>query len=134
MKRELYKHLAGCVQAIRNCQESSNTEWAIKHNDTLKSLVNAYMPLGSGIDSGVSINLINSHPDKLVFTFEYHHMRDGYYTHWSSHTLTVTPSLVNDIDLKITKDGERDDFFMDYLYDTFQYALTSVVDDADILK
>ena len=132
MKQPLYKLLASKINAIENCRKSGNTEWQDKHTESVCKLVNEYMPHGSGIDSGVRMHRpgkYGSKSNKIMFSFDYHHMRDGFYTHWSSHTLTITPSLVNDFDMRITKDGERDCSFMDYLYQTFQYALSEEVED-----
>lgn len=128
MKQPLYKKLAGLITAINNCKASNNTEWQENHTATLRQLCDEYLPNGSGIDSGSRMELSASTPNKLVFCFDYHHMRDGYYTHWTSHIVTVTPSLFNDIDIKITKDGIRDYSLMDYLYEVWNYALTCEVE------
>lgn len=134
MKRELYKHIAGRLQAMDNCRKSNNDEWLENHRQMAISLVNEYMPSGSGIDSGMRLEFSDSTAERLVFHFDYHHMQDGYYTHWSSHVMTVTASLVNGINIRITKDGERDSSLFDYLYEVMEYALTQEVDDTDLLN
>ena len=121
---KLYQRIAQMLQAIQNCKESGNTEWQEKHEEVLYKLVRDYMPSGSGIDSGCIIYPNKSISDKkIVFSFDYHHMKDGFYTHWSTHLLTIIPSFVNDFEMKITGLTKRDYNLDDYLYQTFDYAL-----------
>lgn len=119
----LYREIASLVQARLNCSRSGNQEWYDKHADSIEKLVKDHMPSGSGIDNGTAIDLDESTPNKLVFTFGYHHMdENGYYDGWTHHKLVVRPSLVHDIDMKIS--GENRNDIKEYLYDTFHYALT----------
>src|SRR5208282_4608245 len=102
MARYLYSELASTVQARLNCIAAHNAdgrlnwpeEWEAKHEEHILSLVEDYMPSGSGFDSGTKIDLDRSHADKLVFNTAYHHMNEsGMYDGWTEHTVTVLPSL-----------------------------------------
>lgn len=127
MKKQLYKIIASKILAIESCTKSNNAEWQEKHKESLYRLCNEYLPTGSGI-AGSRLRLTKCTSDKLTFSFDYHHMRNGYYTHWTSHKVTVKPSLFNDIDITITKDGIRDYELMDYLFEVWNYSLTSEVE------
>lgn len=94
----------------------------------LETLVKAWMPRGSGIDCGTKLDIEKSTPVKLVFTFDYHHMNEhGFYCGWSSHKLIVTPTF-DDFDMRIigqhpSRKRHQTDWFHDYLYSTYRYAL-----------
>jgi hypothetical protein len=122
MSTKVYQQLASLVTARENCVKSGNDVWFDKHGEAIETIVNNYMPSGSGFDSGTKIDLDKSTGDKLVFTTSYHHMNDGgYYDGWSDHTVTVKPSLLHGFTLNI---GGRDrNGFKDYAYDVFQIAL-----------
>ena len=80
------------------------------------------LPSGSGIDSGCKIDLDSSTSEKIVITFGFHHMNDGgYYDGWTEHKLTVKPSFLFGIDLKIS--GRDRNQIKDYLYDLFSFEL-----------
>jgi len=123
MEARLYQHIARRLEAIQSC----NDEWIDKHEQAIESLVIGYMPHGSGIDNGTFIDIVNSTPNKLIFTFGYHHMNEnGYYDGWTEHKLIVTPSFAFGIDIRITGRNRND--IKDYLYQTFEYAINLVVD------
>jgi hypothetical protein len=125
---KVYQQIASLIQARQNCQQTGNTDWESRHEDRIYSLVNEYMPSGSGIDNGTSIDLDASTPEKLVFSFGYHHMNEsGYYVGWSEHRLIVTPSLASGFDLRIT--GRDRDQIKEYLADVYSAALSSIVDE-----
>ena len=151
-KRVLYKKLASAVQARMNCAESmarlnpnavtadtpiaenewhQKNEWFETHGECIAQLVSDFFPSGSGWDCGTKIDLDNSHADKLVFYGDYHHTNDGgFYDGWTSHTLTVTPSLVFDFHLHVS--GRNRNEIKDYLAEMFESALhTEIVWDAD---
>jgi hypothetical protein len=116
----LYREIASTLSAIRNCREAGNKEWEDRHSDSLKTLVD-YLPSGSGIDSGVTLDEDKSGPAKLVFTFGYHHMNEhGFYDGWTDHVLTVRPSF-DGIDMSISGRDRND--VKDYLYQVFDYSL-----------
>ena len=80
------------------------------------------LPSGSGFDCGCKIDIPKSGSTKVVITFDYHHMNeDGYYTGWTSHTLTVSPTF-SGFDMKIS--GRDRNQAKDYFYDTFSAVLS----------
>lgn len=133
MNRKLYAHIAVRLSAIENCEKSGNTEWLDKHTDAIEQLVNNLMPHGSGFDHGTTLNFDKSTPDKLVFDTAFHHMDEsGMYSGWTDHTVTVTPSLQFDFNLKI---GGRDrNGIKEYIYQQFDYLLGKEIDDVDVIK
>lgn len=121
----LYRELSSVLSAIDNCRKSGNNSWLDRHESTIKTLVD-FLPSGSGIDNGVTLDRDASTPEKLVFTFGFHHMNDtGMYDGWTQHTLTVKPSLQFGIDIRIS--GRDRNQIKDYLYEIFQNALTDTV-------
>lgn len=126
MEQPLYQQLASLVQARLNCIRSGNTEWKFTHEDRIEKLVRDHMPSGSGLDCGTKFDFEKSTPEKLVFHTSYHHMNEaGMYDGWTDHIITVKPSLASSFKLNI---GGRDrNFIKDYLYDTFDQALNTVV-------
>ena len=82
----------------------------------------ASAPSGSGIDSGTTLDRDKSTPQRLVFTFGYHHMNDaGYYDGWTEHKAIVTPCILFGIRLRIT--GRDRNQVKDYLHDVFYHWL-----------
>jgi hypothetical protein len=151
-KRILYQELARLVDARLNCAEKmgrlnpnavsadipmveneyhQTKEWFEKHGEQIKQLVADFFPSGSGWDCGTKIDLDNSHADKLVLYGDYHHMNDGgFYDGWTSHTLTVTPSLCFDFHLRVS--GRNRNEIKEYLAEMFESALhTEIAWDAD---
>lgn len=126
---QVFQHIARSLQAYHNCLkrniDDSTVECLDKHESTIESLVDIYLPSGSGIDAGVKFDIESSKPEKLIFIFSYHHMQEGYYTKWTEHKLIITPSLANDFNMRIT--GENYNDVKDYLYETFQYSLSREV-------
>lgn len=127
MERKLYQHIAACLQAMRNCEQSGNTEWLQRHRDTIESLVSNHMPSGSGIDNGTQFDFDASSPNKLVFITAFHHMNDaGMYSGWTDHTVVVTPDLASGYNIRIT--GRDRNAIKDYLADTFSTCFDLVID------
>ena len=86
--------LASLVQARQNCRGGRNPEWYERHERTIERVVKAYMPSGSGVDSGTQIDLDLSSVDKLVFYTSFHHMHEsGMYDGWTEHTVRVRPAF-----------------------------------------
>jgi hypothetical protein len=96
----------------------------------------SFLPRGSGIDSGTKIDLYKSEPDKIVLTFDYHHMDEhGYYDGWScGWKAIITPTFLSfngiNIQIKSGKFNSRshsrrynDANFKDYLHETYYYCL-----------
>lgn len=123
LTRPLYRELSSLLAAIANCKKANNGEWLDKHTERALRLVSNHMPSGAGIDTGTKLDMDKSTPERLVFTFGYHHMNEtGYYDGWTEHTLIVTPSLLSGIDLRIT--GRDRNQIKDYLHETYMMALT----------
>ena len=121
----LYKLLASAIYARKRCQETKNTEWFEKHSETIEQLVDM-LPSGSGWDSGTKIDLDASHADKLVLYGEFHHMNDsGFYDGWTAHVVTVTPSLLNDFNIRISGRDRND--IKEYLHEMFDACLRQAI-------
>lgn len=125
-QRPLYALFASLLDARENCRKSGNNEWLDRHTDRLHELEKEYLPHGSGIDAQCFVDLAESRPNRLVIPFDFHHMdENGYYDGWTSHTAVVTPSLANQIDIRIT--GRDRNQIKDYLHEVFYNALHAVV-------
>ncbi len=125
MKSRTYEKIANLLLAINNCKGKNNDVWASKHEISLGEIMKR-SPSGSGIDTGTKLSE-KATPDKLVFTFDYHHMdANGGYTTWTAHTLTVNPSLVHGFELKIS--GPDKNGIKDSLYEVYDNWLMSEVD------
>ena len=125
----LYKLLAQTAIAYHNCLKrgESHTDWKINHQTLLERLVREHMPSGAGVDDGTKIDLEKSDGEKLVFITRFHHMNEaGYYTKWTDHVVTVTPSLAFEITVKIS--GFDYNGIKEYLGDLFYSALKETVD------
>ena len=129
--RKRYQVIATAVQARINCmkddnQDANRIEWTERWTDVIERET-AQLPSGSGIDSAPKFDFDASTPEKLVFTFGYHHMNEnGMYDGWTEHSLIVTPSLQFGFHLRITgKDRKQ---IKDYLYEIFQSALSEEVE------
>ena len=127
MTEKNYRELAKRVQALRNCQKSDiiNEEWEDRHLESIDSIMES-SPSGSGIDCGTELLLGDCTQNKLVFLVEYHHMNEnGMYDGWTSHHVTVKPSLQFGFDLKIS--GRNRDGIKDYLYEIYSIWLDETV-------
>lgn len=112
----LLSNLSGRINAYQNCIKVNNEEWKHKHLDEILLMLEE-LPHGSGLDNGVSLQLVESSSKKIIFTFSYHHLNEnGYYDGWTEHKLIVTPSFQG-FDLLITGNDKND--VKDYLYDVF---------------
>ena len=99
-------------------------EWSGKRDDMLARIVDM-LPHGSGIDSKLDID--DSKPQRIIVRFSFHHMdENGYYDGWTDHSAIITPCLVNGYSLKIT--GRDRNQIKDYLHETFDYAISRMID------
>lgn len=120
--RRIYQLLAGLVDARLRSIERGNTEWVERHAERIARVVSEYLPSGSGFDSGTTLDLDVSKPDRLVFRTAFHHMNEGgYYDGWTDHNVIVTPSLAFGFNLRIT--GRDRNEIKDYIAETFRYVL-----------
>lgn len=126
MTHKLFREIAICVDARLRCVEKGNHEWAVKHSTRIESLIENYLPHGSGFDNGVKINWDKSTGEKLVFTTSFHHMDDnGSYCGWTKHTVTVRASMISEFDLHISGRNKRD--IKEHISDSFDISLHLVV-------
>jgi hypothetical protein len=124
MRKINLSQFARTFQAYLNCKKTGNTEWEHAHMDVLNGMCEL-LPHGSGLDGKMEFQPENSHPEKLCFFFEFHHIdENGYYCGWTEHNLFVTPSLQYGFELRITGRNKND--IKDYLYDLFHevFSLT----------
>lgn len=131
----MQESLVNSKKIVQECIEN--------HKERLDYLVEEtdLFPSGSGFDCGTHIDLANSTSNKLVFFTEFHHVDEyGRYCGWSYWTVTVTPSLVVDINVNVKMTGEDiDDFDKDFaLYgaddficEEFVNCLTKTFDNHD---
>jgi hypothetical protein len=121
--RYLYSELSSLVQARKNCIATGNSEWLTKHTESIDNLVKNCLPSGSGFDNGTRLDLDASHGYKLVFNTSFHHMDgNGFYSGWTEHTVTVTPSLSSDFHLRIS--GRNANDIKEYMHECFSFALS----------
>jgi hypothetical protein len=113
----IYSKISGLLYAIQNCEQTNNTEWLTKHQDSIQKLCKD-LPSGSGIDNGTKIDMYLSKPEKLVFDVGFHHMDDnGSYDGWTEHKVIVTPSLAWGFEVRITGKDRND--IKSYLHDVY---------------
>lgn len=128
----IYRELANRIQARLNCinfkdDQEDAVYWTEHHEKCIESLKDL-LPSGSGIDSGISIDLINSTGEKIIIDSSFHAMNDsGYYDRWIDFSITVTPSLIHGISLKITGRFGKYQDIREYLYDIFATSLRETV-------
>ena len=128
---KIYQKLASSIQAKKNCEESGNEEWYDNHSMVIDHIVRNYLPSGSGIDSGCTIDT-DKH-ETLVIYSSYHTMNEhGFYGEWVDFRVVVKPSLTKGIDLNIIGNFGKHQDLKDYLYDTFDYALCENVNQDEI--
>lgn len=103
-----------------------------RHNDSdiikeAEYYVSQYLPNGSGFNSGSRLDTDKTTQEKLVFTTSFQHMNDqGYYTRWTEHTVTVTPSFFG-LNIKVSGRNHRD--IKDYIAECFEHVLNEDVGD-----
>lgn len=114
--------LACILQAIENCERSGNTEWRIRHADSIVRIVRDRMPSGSGVDTGTTLDE-SSKPDRFVFNLSFHHMDEhGSYDGWTDHSVIVTPTFCGP-NVRVT--GRDRNGVKDYLADLYREALAA---------
>ena len=128
--KKVYQEIASKLQAIENCEKNDNTVWFHRHHESLDEIEGEYLPSGSGIDSGCTIDRDKSTPQKIVIQSGYHRMNgdSGMYDGWFHFTVIIAADLAGEISIKLKfdKDFRRNtkDFGTDdYLFDVFDTAL-----------
>ena len=119
---KIYQKIAQTLSALKNCEKLNNSQWFDRHTDTLSAICKEYLPRGSGFDSGTTIDIEGSKPNRIILVSSYHHMNDaGYYDGWTSHKIIITPDLVSGFDLRVT--GRDRNEIKEYIEETFRFAL-----------
>ena len=120
--KTLISSIASEISRLEYAYKREGTQEIIDSATSRLSELDDELPSGSGIDSGCKIDLDSSTSEKIVITFGFHHMNDGgFYDGWTEHKLTVKPSFLFGIDLKIS--GRDRNQIKDYLYDLFSFEL-----------
>lgn len=133
MMNPLYKHIAGALIAIENCQKDGNNEWLIKHNLRLDHIEQNHLPSGSGIDCGTKIDRTKSRENRIVLTTSFHHMNEGgVYDGWTEHDVIITPDLFFNFDVRVTGRDRND--IKDYLGAVYSTALCEEIDDLTLYE
>lgn len=126
MQRTLIQAIASAIEARRNCETNGNKEWFARHTDAIRSYAKM-LPHGCGIDFGCEIDVDKSTGSKVVITTAFHHMNDGgMYDGWTDHTVTVRPAFRG---IEIAISGRNRNQIKDYLYETFDSALTQTIEE-----
>lgn len=119
---KIYQQFALTLNAYQNCVEKGNFEWEERHLERLESLEREFLPSGSGFDSGTTLDIDASTPNKLVFHTSFHHLHaSGYYDGWTDHKVTVTPNLAFGFDLRVS--GRNKNGIKEYIAEVFHSAL-----------
>lgn len=127
MKTKLYQQIARSFDAYLRCIDNANSLWEGRHREQIDGLVKDHLPSGSGFDSGTEFDWDKSTPQKLVFNVSFHHMnQDGYYTHWTDHSVIVTPCLLFGFRLRVTGRDHQD--IKDYIAEVFANCLSEEID------
>lgn len=122
MKSTIAARIASLHAQRERCMERNNTEWKLRAESEIETLIDNHLPHGSGIDNGVTFNFDKSRPSRLVFEFGYHFMDDhGFYDGWGDFQCVVTPDIANSYNVEIKGRNRRD--IKDYLHEIFSYAL-----------
>lgn len=117
----LFEMIAQTCGARHRCLKNG-AEFAHKHDATLDAIEADWLPSGSGIDTGTSIDRDASNDERIVLNTSYHHMNDnGFYNGWTDHKITLKPSFIDGFSIKIS--GRNRNFIKDYLGDLFAEAL-----------
>ncbi len=121
----LAQHIASLITAAENCAKTGNKEWLGKHVERLNMLSRNFLPSGSGIDSGTTIDLDKSNGAKIVLNTAFHHMGEhGMYTTWTDHTVTIRPAFQG-FDIAISGRNRND--IKEYLHDVFSHCLAQMI-------
>ena len=122
---KLFQKLATAVDARLRCAaRDTESEWESIWENRIDAAVRDHMPSGSGFDCGTTLNHDASSGEKLILFTEFHHMdSNGVYSGWTSHRVTVRPSLIHGFTLAV---GGRDrNGIKEYIAESFQAALSA---------
>jgi len=136
--KPLYQHMASAIDAMQRCKTDAEAirshapgaqhesflelreEWAMRWNDRLHAMLEA-LPHGSGLDTDWHYVGDKCNADRITLSISYHNMDEmGGYCGWSDLIITVKPSLIHGINLRIVG---GDNELKDYLYEILSTAL-----------
>lgn len=116
--------LAQCLFGMEHNTKGCAPDLVGLWQDRAESLVRNAMPSGSGIDTGTTLDLESSTPDRLCFSLSFHHMDEmGGYSGWTDHRVICRPSLLWGLDIRVT--GRDKNGIKDYLGDVYAHALAA---------
>lgn len=124
--------LATSLDALRHCEaepaDSVNYAhrmgWAERWRERIEWLCREFLPSGSGIDCGITLDADSSKPDRLRLIAPFHHMDShGSYSGWSEYRLTVRPSLIHGMTVDIA--GRDANGTRDHVAETVRDALAA---------
>ena len=126
----LFRLLAHKINAVSNCISSGNHDWRSRHESDADYLAKNFLPSGSGVDCGTKIDWdlsLRTGGERIVLTASFHHMNDaGMYDGWTSHVITVKPSLMFGFDLSIS--GKNRNGIKEYLHEIFSHDLHATIE------
>lgn len=121
---KIYQILGVANQARINCISAKNDVWREKWEDKINTIVNNYLPHGSGIDGKLEFNFEKSTQDKLIIDSEFHFMNEnGFYDGWSNFSVVVTPDWRDCNIYVVGRFRKKYSDTKDYLQDIFSEAL-----------
>lgn len=131
-RTNIIDEIASQIARIDSCDRSlaiNHNERAQANRDNARDILEAiehWLPSGSGVDNGSTIDRDASTPVKIVIQTAYHHMNEnGYYDGWTEHKITVTPTF-SSFDIRVS--GSNRNEIKDYLADCFMSALSTAID------
>ena len=117
------------IKMLSSLTRHTNRDTAIETAEYISAEI---LPSGSGFNSGTRFDIDKSTMDKLVFHTSYHHMSEhGYYTKWTDHTVTVTPSF-HGFNIKVS--GRNHNDIKEYIAESFDCLLNDQTVDMDSLR
>lgn len=124
-----YRQFAAIYIARQNCIDRANHEWAEKHDDSIRKLIDM-LPSGSGLDNGWELDNDRTTGERITLRSAYHFMNDaGYYDGWGNFSLIITPSLAFGVVIKIVGNFGKYQDVKEYLYDILHDAITREVEE-----
>jgi hypothetical protein len=110
---KVYQAIARALEARESCikyrKEAVEEKNFNKYNELvdmwdrkIERIEEQFLPHGSGFDTGETINVDESSPDKIVIYGEFHVMNEvGIYDGYAGYKIVVVPSLAYGFDLKL---------------------------------
>mgnify|MGYP001762209740 CR=1 FL=1 len=118
--------LSQCLLGMEHNTKGNAPDLVALWQERAERLVSEHMPSGSGVDTGTTLDLESSTPERLAFTLSFHHMDDcGHYDGWTEHRVIVRPSFAFGMDVRVT--GRNRNGIKDYLADIYAESLRADV-------